>query len=558
MSYVNNKILISLLKQFGIKHLVLSPGMRNIPFVSEVEVDPDFACYSVVDERNAAFFAMGLSQQMGHTPVAIACTSGTAVSNYLSGITEAYYSNTPIVIITFDRSPYSLDQLETQKIDQLAVFHCVVKKAVQLPVIKDREDIWYCQRLINEALIAMSQHGMGPVQINVPLCGNTNDLNEASNQYADGVHKIDYYVNTAFSKWDKALDQLTRSNRVLIVMGQQLPMDEETKALIRRFTARYHVPVLADNLSNFRCQETIMAEGLIKALNSRTITPLLPQIVITFGHNFQERIKDLLKAHAGEFAHWLVDEEGKVKDVFRSQRALFECSVKEFFAYFADREETAQRDDEYLTMWKQKESLISLPEMPWTNFYAVQEFTKVIPQNSVLHLAILNSTRLVQFFNLDESVQVYANVNTFGIDGCFPTFVGQAAATDKLAFLVIGDLSFFYGMNAASIKHVKKNARILILNNGGAAEFHIPPDSHSRETVDLHIGCAHSYSAKGWVESLGYRYLTAVDQASLETSLQAFVSEDSEQPVVLEVFTDMAVDGPYVLSIYRYLEDLMK
>ncbi len=556
LSYISNKILISLLKKNGVKDLVLSSGTRNIPFISEVEVDPYFKCYSIVDERNAAFFALGLSQKKGNVPVVIACTSGTAVSNYLTGITEAFYSHAPIIIITCDRSPYVLNQLETQKIDQLSVFTSVTKKSVQLPVIKDDEDVWYCQRLVNEAFIAMTQYGTGPIHINVPFGGDTNQLNNAKydDTFSDNVNYISYYSNRNYSKWSNALNKLIASNKVLIVMGQHLPLSLATKELIRKFTAVYKIPVLADNLCNFRCNEMVMAEGLIKALNRNTISPLLPEIVISFGQNFQERIKDLLKAHSGEFEHWLIDEDGKVKDVFRSQTALFECSPEEFFSYVLNNTGDMSKNSEYLDLWKKYESAISLPEMPWTNFYAVREFSKSIPNDSILHLAILNSTRLTQFFDLDETIEVYSNVNTFGIDGCLPTFIGQSVATDKLSFLLIGDLSFFYGMNAAAIKHLKNNVRILLLNNQGAAEFHIQPDCHNRPTVDLHIGCAHSLSAKGWIESLGYQYIAATDKETLAKGLREFVCDDSERPILLEVFTDMREDGPFLLSVYRHLE----
>ena len=160
--YITNHILMNLLSKFGVANLVLSSGSRNIPFVSAVETDPRFECYSVVDERNAAFFALGISQQLDE-PVAIACTSGTAASNYLTGVTEAFYSHAPLVVLTFDRSPYLLHQIETQKIDQPSIFRSVVKKSVTLPLIKDEDDVWYCQRLINEALIAMRQRQDGPV-----------------------------------------------------------------------------------------------------------------------------------------------------------------------------------------------------------------------------------------------------------------------------------------------------------------------------------------------------------------------------------------------------------
>lgn len=556
--YLSNTILIDLLKQFGIKKLVLSSGTRNIPFVSQVETDTFFECYSVVDERNAAFFALGLSLQSGE-PVGIACTSGTATSNYLSGITEAYYTHAPIVAISFDRSMYVLNQLETQKVNQPAIFECVTQKSVCLPPMKDEDDIWYCKRVINEALIALRQHGGGPVHINVPLCGDTNALNQKASSLDKRIRKINYYSaadlidEEGAKEWERVAMNLSNCKRVMVVMGQNVTMSQTQSDAIKSFCKKMNSPLLADNLSNFRCDEFVMSEAVIKALNAKAFEDYLPEIIITFGNNFQERIKDLFKANAGKFEHWSVDESGTVRDVFRSETRLFECSPKTFFSYFEQHIEQ-HNDHSFIDKWRAAEAAATLPELPYGSFYVVKEFANRLPKDSILHLSILNSTRLMQFFKLDESIKVYSNVNTFGIDGCLPTFMGQAAITDGLAFMMTGDLSFFYAMNALGIKHVKNNVRVLILNNHGAAEFHIQPDSHNRPTVDLHIGCEHSRTAKGWATSLGYKYLTASDESSLENALNEFVIPNSDTPVLLEVFTDMHTDGPLLLSVYRHLE----
>ena len=555
MSYISNEILISLLKQYGISKLVLSSGSRNIPFVSAVEVDDAFSCFSVVDERNAAFFGLGLCQQ-GNEPVAIVCTSGTAASNYLSGVTEAYYSNAPLVVITFDRSPYTLDQLETQKIDQPAIFTSVCRKSVSLPVIKDDDDVWYCTRLINEALIALNQYETGPVHINVPLIGGQNDLVDGSITYkkADDVRKIEYIPIDDDAKWRAMSERLNASKRVLVVMGQHSNVDARTKEALDEFFAKHDAVLLMDNLANYRCKQTVFAESTIKALNSRTIAPLMPEIIITFGCNFQERIKDIFKAHKGEFEHWSIEPFGQVKDVFKSQTALFDCKSSVFFEKMATLSDSSTKSNDYFDRWKRIEDAAVLPEMEFNNFYTVGEFAKCIPENSMMHLSILNNTRLMQFYQLDPSVKVYSNVNAFGIDGCLPTFMGQAISTDELAFLVIGDLSFFYGMNAIAIKHRKNNIRIMLINNGGGAEFHIMPDSNAIPTIDQHIGAAHSRKAKEWAESQGYEYLCADSKESLDTALNSFISREHDAPVFLEVFTDMKNDGEHLLSIYRYLE----
>lgn len=555
--YLSNKILIELLKKYGIKKLVLSSGCRNVPFVSNVETDPDFECFSVIDERNAAFFGMGLSEE-SKEPIAIACTSGTAASNYVSGVTEAYYSKVPLVVLTFDRHPYMYNQLETQKIDQESIFESITKKSVTLPIVKDEEDVWYCNRLINEAFIEMTRHGVGPVHINVPLAGDMNSLfNDDSNKTSEkGMKKIDY-VSTNNMVWLNKVEELLKTKKVLFILGQDSLLTDKEKEKLRKFAEIMDCPILTDNLSNFKSEHNILAGPIIKALNSKTINVLLPEIVISYGNNMQERIKEVLRGK--NIKHWYITPDGKIRDCFKALDTIFECSINEFLDMFNKNFENKYKPDKkYFEKWKNISESIKLPEMPFTNFYVAKEFSKIIPHDSLLHLSILNATRQMQFFNLDESIKVFSNVNAFGIDGCLPTFMGQAYATDNLAFIMIGDLSFFYGMNALSIKHRKKNIRVLMINNGGGAEFHIQPDSNSIPTIDLHIGAAHNRTAKEWAISSGYKYLTANDKESFDKNIKEFISSDSKEPIFYEVFTDMKTDGEFCLSVYRYMEESIK
>lgn len=548
MPYISNDILIKFLKKHNVHKLVLSSGTRNIPFVSSVEVDDWFECFSVVDERNAAFFGMGLAQQTNE-PVVIACTSGTAVSNYVTGITEAFYSHVPLIAITFDRSPYVLDQLETQKIDQMSIFSSITKANVELPMIKDDEDIWYCERLLNEAFISLHQHGTGPIHINIPLVGSTNELWEKQNKKEDTIKYIEYYSYET-NNWEEISDELG-DKRILFVIGQNTTMTSQEKERLNEIIYKLNAVVLNDNLTNFKSRNSVNPEIIIKALDGNSIIPYLPDIVITYGANFQERIKDLLKANERKFEHWLITEDGKVKDCFRSQTKLFECSI----SYFVDRISDTVRhaNGEYLRLWKKLNDCLAVRDLPFSNFSVVRDFSVAIPENSILHLSILNATRLMQFFDLSESITVYSNANSFGIDGCLPTFLGQAYAFDGPAFIVIGDLAFFYAMNAMGIKHIKNNVHVLLINNGGGAEFHIVPSHNELATIDLHIGASHNQNAEGWIKSLGFEYIAANNSEDFKTKLKQFV-DTRDKPIVLEVFTDLETDGQTVLETYRDLE----
>lgn len=442
-----------------------------------------------------------------------------------------------------------LNQLETQKIDQMSIFDSITKANIELPMIKDEEDIWYCERILNEAFIALRQHGTGPIHINVPLVGSTNDLWKKQGQDEDTIKYIDYYSYET-NNWSEAIKELS-GKKVLFILGQNTDLNDCEKERLNRFIYKLNAVVLSDNLTNFCSNNSVNPEKTIKALGSDSIKEYLPDVVITYGANFQERIKDLFKANERKFEHWSITEDGKVKDCFRSQTKLFECTLNYFIQQLSDK--VISSDDEYLKSWKKLDEHLTIRNLPFSNFSVVRDFSHVIPQGSILHLSILNATRLMQFYDLDKSIRVYSNANSFGIDGCLPTFLGQAYASDNLAFIIIGDLSFFYAMNAMGIKHIKNNVRVLLINNGGGAEFHIVPSHNELKTIDLHIGAAHNQTAKGWVESLGFEYISAQDEQVFKEKLEYFVS-DNQKNIVFEVFTDMEKDGQTVLQTYRDLE----
>lgn len=548
-------LLIAYLKQNNVRHMVISSGTRAVPFIRAIESDDYFICHSVVDERNAAFYGLGISQEL-NAPVGITCTSGTAASNYLSGMTEAFYSHTPLIAITADRSMQTLNQLETQKVNQPAIFEPVVHKSVCLPVIKDTDDFWYAKRLLDEVFLSMRQRGLGPIHINLPIEGTTDEITIKNNEDGHSIfNQLRFFSRAYPERWQTAFEDITGYRRILVVIGQNINLCDKTRAAIECFCHEKRIPILGDNLSNFRSDEMVFSQATVKSLNAKTFRFVLPELVISIGNNFQERLKDMLKAHRGEFKHWIVDEGGIVRDWSRSLTALFESDTEYFFRQF-NANTVFTTDGSYLSLWKQIEEAAKLPaEMPWTNFYTAREFAKIIPDKSILHLAILNSTRLMQFFRLPEHIKITCNASSFGIDGCLPTLLGQAkAAPEKLAFLFIGDLSFFYGMNALAIRGISPNVRILLSNNGGGAEFHIFPHIQKDDKIDLHIGAAHSFIAKQWAESAGFRYLSADGKERLAEVLPAFIAAGSDKPIILEVFTDLHLDGEYCLDVYRYLE----
>ncbi len=553
----NIQILVALLKEKGVQHVVISPGGVSMPIIRSIESDPFFTCYSVVDERSAAYFAMGVAQSIGK-PVAMVCTSGTAVCNYMSGVTEAFYQGVPLVVITGDRHPYLYRQMETQHINQIGIFEDVCRKSVMLPAVYDDNDFWYCQRLANEALLELDHHGSGPVHIDVHIGMNmppgilempVEQFTAESLPHVNSIRRIS--SEDSHEIWRQRIEELKSYEKILLIFGQNRPYSKADIEHIECFEKKYNCVLSVEHLSNLNCDRALVTYPFTETASLSMFGKLVPDLVISLGYNFAAaNMKTYLRYNRGKFKHWSIDETGNVKDVFMGLSTIFECSPSQFFAFFArNAPEDSQNDRLYRDAWAEVLGRITFQNFPFSNLYVAQEFSRRIPANSILHLGILNSIRHMQFFNIDKSIEVFANIGALGIDGSMSTFIGQAAVSEKPCFLVIGDLSFFYDMNSARIRHLGGNARILMVNNGGGGEFLAFPGIKRYPNINNYTAARHGTTAKGWVESLGIGYRSASDKEGLIAALDDFVSP-SDRPLFLEVFTDMEQDGEVHRQFY--------
>ena len=509
------QIIIALLKKYGIRHCVLSAGSRNVPFVHSVEEDPYFKCYSVVDERSAGYFALGLAQQV-QEPVVISCTSSTATCNYWPPVAEAFYQNVPLLVLTSDRNPAMLGQWEDQMIDQVGMYDRHVKKSVNLPEIENHNDFIFCQRLVNEALTELNHHGKGPVHINIPMRYYNRSFTA---QTLPEVTKFDLLeLSSPKDEWAKKAEKLASCKKILVVCGQNSWISDELRKEIDTFFRKYNCSISVEYTSNIGGEGTLNSSVFLDSryMPTHMFKKLLPEVVIFFGGQVMSGLKESLRQHAGEFEHWLIQEDGRQVDLFKSLTSVFECSPLHFFKYFNEYAPAdAKNDLLYHNLLSEKQSEIIYPDFKYSNIYAVKRVVENIPSGSILHLSINNAIRITNFFKLKDNIRVYANIGTHGIDGCLSSFLGQASAAQGLAFLIIGDLAFFYDMNALRLRHIGKNVRILMINNHGGEEFYYN-GIYRNKNSDLHTTARHNTKAEGWVKENGFTYLCAKDKDSFE------------------------------------------
>ena len=543
------QIIIALLKKYGISHCVLSAGSRNVPFVHSIEEDPDFHCYSVVDERSAGYFALGLAQEL-HEPVVISCTSSTATCNYWPPVAEAYYQGVPIIVLTSDRNPEMLGQWEDQMIDQVGMYDRHVRKSVNLPIINNRDDEIYCQRLVNEALLELNHHGTGPVHINVPMKSYNNSFNVKELPCVTKIERL--CLDDSKCQWDNQLTKLKKAKRILVTCGQNSYVSSSLQNAISEFFKNYNCAVSIEYMSNID-----LAEGLnlnvcmdSRFVIQKKVKELLPEIVISFGGNIFSGIKEQLRKFAGQFEHWLIQEDGRVVDLYKSITTVFECKPEYFFQYcLAIADDNAKNDRHYFDEFKKYVDSVVYPDFPWSHVYAIKEVVEKIPSESILHLSINDSIRITNFFKLNPKIKTYANIGTHGIDGCLSSFLGQAAVSQNQSYLIIGDLAFFYDMNALRLRHIKNNVHILLINNEGGSEFYFNR-MWKNKASDLHTTARHHTKAELWVKSNDFIYLSASDKQSLQEALKQFMRSDLEKPVFLEVFTEMKTDAEVIYDFY--------
>ena len=527
------RMAVSLLKSYGIKHIVLSSGSRNLNLARLFEHNSYFKTYSVIDERSAAFYALGIALQT-REPVVICCTSGTAVSNYLSGITEAFYQEVPIIVLSTDRYPCLLGQTEDQTIPQMSVFHDVIKKAVSLPVTDGYLGDWESRRLICDALLEVNHHGKGPVQINIPIASIERPVPPKEAYILPKYRTIERIMpDDTDIVWKKRVERLHTMKRILIVYGQQKPLDEQNKKLLKEFTSRFNCVVITDLLSNFKSEDSIQSLNLLRSISNEEFNEkLAPDVVITFGGKrmLNDPILPRLRAQKKPIGHWRVNEDGNVADPYRKLTRVFECSMEYFLRKFNELSDKKRKNDGiYLKEWNELNSEV-LPNTTndYSQLYSIDKVIGVIPKGSLVHLGIGNTIMFANRFKLADDVEVFCNMGTNGIDGSASTFMGHAVVTEKKCFLLISDLSFFYDMNSIFNKKLTSNIRIMLCNNSGTNLLR-----HLKSEAITH---AHSISAKGWVESVGFEYIAANTKEEFDRQLKYFVSDDANNAIFWEVF----------------------
>lgn len=521
----NVQIVTALLKAHGINQLVISPGGTNAPFIRGVQNDSFFTCYSVVDERSALYFAIGIYLATGK-PVAMCCTSAQATRNYVPGLTEAYYKHVPILAITFSKHYQYIGQEYMQAPNQTSLPVDSVKKSFSLPYVSNEHDRLHCERLTNEAILELMHVVPAPIQLNVPMLDD--ELGSFEDVSLPSVKVIKRYSKKSLKDIDVS------GKKILIVVGENRGYNDVS---IIKFARESNSVIYVNQLSNMRNEYTVEGNLMLQRVSQEVFDKeYCPDILITIGGQTGDYpLYHKLAESSCDYEHWRVSAGGEIVDTYDHLTRVFECEIDEFF----DNIRSINVKREYFEKWRSfAGNYRTSMSLPLSNAFVAQQLCPKIPANSYVNFAILNSLRIWNFFHIDNSVKCFCNVGAFGIDGGLSTFFGQSVMTEELCYMIVGDLAFLYDMNSLSIRHIKNNVRVILINNKGGMEFKYGCDSRRKKEIDGFIAAAgHFSNAEGWAISNGFDYIQVKTKEDFLVSMNALLGP-SKSPVLMEVLTD--------------------
>ncbi len=539
----------------GVRHAVISPGSRSAPLVIAFNKQEGMRCLRVIDERSAGFFALGMAQQL-QAPVALICTSGSAVLNYGPAIAEAFYQRVPLLVITADRPEEWVDQGEGQAIRQQGVLALHMKRSVQLPrTSNDDLSRWHCGRLINEAIDATLLPVAGPVHVNVPFAEPLYGRSETT-----GMSRLiapiltEPFILPEHARW--LIGQFGNCKKVMILAGQGR-WSSGLKELLKRLAALPQVSVHTEATSNLDDTAFIgCIDRAIEGVNDSNENELKPDLLITFGGAVvSKRIKTLLRKWRPS-QHWNVDAGQRHYDTYQSLTHDIAVSPEIFFAQITEPlVASAHRVESiYGEAWRmvdertrgQHNRIVS--EAPFCDLTVFNTLNDRIPGDSDVHVANSTPARYAQLFDRVRGIRWFSNRGTSGIDGCTSTAVGAAFAAQKITTLITGDIAFCYDSNAFWNEHLSPLLKVIVIDNGGGNIFRYI-DGPDKDAELLHwFEAPHTRSIERLVKSFDLPYFHANDQASLEAGIDKLYAQ-YEKPAVLHITTD-ALTSPKVLRDY--------
>lgn len=564
MSLTSNKKVVQLIVEQcisnGMKHIICSPGSRNAPLVISFDEHPEISTYVIHDERSAAFFALGIAQQLNE-PVGVVCTSGSASVNYFPAVTEAYYQCLPLVVITADRPAAWIDQGDGQTIVQENIFGQHVRYSCNFTERQnDEEGLWYVGRELAIAMEKANGSWKGPIHINVGLNEPLYQTVEKTelNTRSISVIQGDF---TLSQKQQEYFEKVLCTPKKLVIVGQLRP-DEKLLHYLSQFANDSSVAVLVENTSNLQDQRFIHCiDRTLNGISEEEIADFAPELLITVGGAvISKRIKAFLRKNRA-VQHWKIGAEFPFMDTYQSLTHVFPVEPGDFFKEIVKLNYERSKSN-FGSKWKQKDFLAKdkMPDffktVPYSDIKVFETILDYIPDGTDLHMANSSVIRYCQLFDPVSSIRYWSNRGTSGIDGSTSTAAGAAwAQQNRLHVLITGDVSFFYDSNALWNKYLGSNFRIILINNQGGGIFRIIPGPSSTNQLSGFFEAQHEQEAEDICKAFNIEYRRLDSIVKIEAEMADFYSyEENGRPKLIEIVTPGQSNDEHLSAFFEAIK----
>jgi 2-succinyl-5-enolpyruvyl-6-hydroxy-3-cyclohexene-1-carboxylate synthase len=542
--------------QQGLTKAVICPGSRNAPLILSFTLHPELDCLSITDERSAGYFALGMTQTTGN-PVALVCTSGTAVLNFAPAIAEAYYQNLPLVVFTADRPKEWIDQADGQTIRQTEIYRNYIKQSFELSLETcHADDLWHFNRVVSQAIDTAVQYPAGPVHINIPL-------REPLYTPLPDEFKIPGIIKTLGGKpllhsdeYSSLINKWNKAEKKMLVLGM-FKKDEKLNALAQEMTKRTDTLVVAENISNVAGEDVIYApEPLIALLTDDEKLHYKPDLVISIGEGLvSKRLKQYLRAFPPS-EQWYVSTSGNYTDTFKSLSLKINANPVDFLEKLIG-ENPSSNELVYEGLKQKNRNLADLhleylSRVGLNDFRVIHEVLSGIPEGSAVHLANSAPVRYAQLSPSRGGLTYFSNRGTSGIDGCISTAAGCAYISGKPVFVVSGDLAFIYDSNALWHKYSHLNLKIVVINNNGGNIFSLIDSGSEMDRARMYFETPHQVKIKALAEAYGAGYLDCTDVSDLKEKMQVLAR--TQGICILEIKTDAKQNTKVFKEYYQFIK----
>lgn len=556
------RCIVSLLEKHGVKRAIVSPGSRNAPLLIALSRSKSIVSDVVVDERSAGFIALGYAT-VSEEPVALVCTSGSALLNYGPAIAEAFYRKTPLIVISADRPKEWIGQDDSQTIVQYNALSNYVKKSYDLPSGQGDNDIWYANRVVNDALLTAINGKNGPVHVNVqlaePLGAMIDDSIDADNAiFNRHIQMVKPFPQLAPLQSKQLAECIASHKKVMIVVGF-MPPNKMLNTALNTLSNLPNIVVLTETIANISGNRIIgNVDAALSSIKDDDTLEMIPDVVISTGGALVSRhIKQFIRNHKVK-EHWHVGEVEDTVDCFMQLTLRVEISPEVFFSQLASSLLQFNTESDYAQKWETiRNRAVSLTssyaaKSTWSDFKAFATFIPLIPQRWNVQYSNGTAIRYAQIFGNHKYHRCDCNRGVSGIDGCTSTAIGAALAyKPETTLLVTGDMSFKYDISALLSTQIGPHFKIIVINNNGGGIFRFIASTSNLDIREKMFCCPAETSYEELFKAHGFAFFEANDEEELRSSFEKFASETS-LPSALVVNTDGELSAQILKDYFLY------